>query len=227
MGIFQKLWSQRRVRFGFAVAGLLALLAAAALWNSGIGLKDLKTAWVITERYLQDHPAALFWALVFLPGLPVPTSALFLMAGVVWRQQPAMACLLCLLALALNLTWTYALAAGPARRVMEKLLVATDFRIPELPREHHLRWILVMKLTPGIPLFFQNYLLGFLRAPFRLFLGVSILCNGVVGIGTVLGGAGLADGRLLPTVMGVFLIVLGVMLARWIRRRGAVPPVAN
>ncbi|MEO8614657.1 MAG: hypothetical protein ABI600_05905, partial [Luteolibacter sp.] len=99
-------------------------------------------------------------ALVILPGLPIPTSALLLTAGVVWRDQPMMACLLCLLALILNLTWTYWLAAGPARRLVEKMLAATGIQIPDLPRGDHLKLILVMKLTPGIPLFLQNYLLG-------------------------------------------------------------------
>lgn len=215
--------SQRRVRYALAAVGGLVVLVGIVAWRVGLEFSDLKAAWTVTEKYLQDHPSFLFWAIVFLPGLPVPTTALFLMAGVVWRQQPLMACLLCLLGLTLNLVWTYALAAGPARRLVEKLLVATEIRIPELPRTHHLRWILVLKLTPGIPLFLQNYLLGFLRAPFKWYLGISILCNGIVGTGTVLGGAGLADGKWMPAVTGAFLIVLAVVLARTFRRNGAEP----
>ena len=156
---------------------------AAGCWKTGVDLASLKEAWKQLNEYLVKNPWALFLALVFLPGLPVPTSALLFTAGVVWRDQPLMAVSLSMLAMALNLTWTYWLAAGPARRLVEKMLAATAIKIPDLPRGDHLKLILVLKLTPGIPFFFQNYLLGFLRAPFMLYLPLSILCNGIIGTG--------------------------------------------
>jgi uncharacterized membrane protein YdjX (TVP38/TMEM64 family) len=87
-----------------------------------------------------------------------------------------------------------------------------------LPRGDHLRLILIMRLTPGIPFFLQNYLLGFLRAPFLLYLPISILANGIIGTGFVLSGVGLADGNLMPTITGVSLIAVGVVLTQMIRR---------
>jgi len=125
--------------------------------------------------------------------------------------------LLCLLALSLNFSWTYWLAAKPARGVVEKLIAATSIKIPDLPRGDHLKLILVLRLTPGIPMFFQNYLLGFLRAPFLLYLAISILCIGITGSGIVLTGAGLSDGRLMPALTGVSLIVLGLVVTHLIR----------
>jgi uncharacterized membrane protein YdjX (TVP38/TMEM64 family) len=186
-------------------------------WRLGVDLATLKWIWKVSEGYLTEHPWALFAALVILPGLPIPTSALLLLAGVVWREQPLMACSLSSLALALNLTWTYWLAAGVARRWVEILLKAVSIDIPELPRGDHLKLILVLKLTPGIPLFLQNYLLGFLRAPFRLYLMISMLGNGLFGTGLVLSGAGLSDGRLMPVLTGVSLIVVGIVLTHLIR----------
>ncbi|MEO7098010.1 MAG: hypothetical protein ABI162_01515 [Luteolibacter sp.] len=215
--MLQKLLSDRRVRLalvGLTFVGIAAMLVA---WKMGVDLASLKAVWITAEGYLKKNPWALFLALVIFPGLPIPTSALLLTAGVVWRQQPVMACLLCLLALVLNLTWTYWLAAGPARRLVEKMLAATEIEIPVLPRGDHLKLILVMKLTPGIPLFLQNYLLGFLHAPFHLYLPISILCNGIIGIGIVLSGAGLSDGRLMPALTGISLIVLGVVLTHLVR----------
>ena len=217
MKLLKKLLSHRRVRIGLAAMGVLALAGGVVAWQAGLDLADLKAGWDQVNAYLVENPWALFVALVVLPGLPVPTSLLLLTAGVVWKEQPLMACLLCLLALALNLTWTYWLAARPARRLVEKLLSATAIQIPELPRGDHLKLILVMRLTPGIPLFFQNYLLGFLRAPFHLYLPISILCTGVIGSGVVLSGAGLADGKLKWAITGVSLIVLGGVLTHLLR----------
>ena len=219
----KKLLAHRRVRIGLAGLCGLALVGGLLAWKAGVDLAGLKAGWEQVNAYLVKNPWALFVALVVLPGLPVPTSLLLLTAGVVWRERPLMACLLCLLALALNFSWTYWLAAGPARRVVEKMLAATAIQIPELPRGDHLKLILVMRLTPGIPLFFQNYLLGFLRAPFRLYLPISLLCTGVIGCGVVLSGAGLADGKLKWAITGVSLIVLGGVLTHllrgWLGRR--------
>lgn len=217
MDLLRKLLKHRQLRIALIWMTGLALLAAGIAWQMGVDLAVLKNGWSVTEGYLKQNSWALFVALVILPGLPVPTSVLLLTAGVVWREQPVMACLLCLLALALNLTWTYWLAAGPARRLVERMLTASGTQIPDLPRGDHLKLILVMRLTPGIPLFLQNYLLGFLRVPFHLYLPISMLCTGIIGSGVVLSGAGLADGKLKWAITGVSLIVLGGVFTHLIR----------
>lgn len=223
MKLFRKLMGDRRFQ-GFVLAlMLMGMLVGLLAWQMGVTPADLKNAWMAVEGYLKKHPVVLFGALVFLPGLPVPTSALLLTAGVVWREKPLMACVLCLVALLLNLTWTYWLAAGPGRRLVERILAATPIKVPDLPKGNQLKLILVLKLTPGIPLFLQNYLLGFLRAPFLMYLGVSMLGNGLIGTGVVLSGAGLSDGRLMPALTGISLIVVGAVLTSlvrsWLKKR--------
>jgi uncharacterized membrane protein YdjX (TVP38/TMEM64 family) len=220
--LWQLIGSQRLRRTAAAMLLALGLVLGIGWWQ-GVNLADLQWFWQVIEQWLMQHPWILFWALVVLPGLPVPTSALLLAAGVVWRDRPLIACLLCLLAIALNMLWTYWLAAGPGRRGVEKFLASTSIRIPDLPHGDHLRVILIMRLTPGMPLFLQNYVLGFLRPPLRLYLPVSIVCTGVMACGVVLSGAGLADGRILPVLIGISLIVLAAVLTHivrhWLARR--------
>lgn len=217
MSLLRTLLSNRQVRGGLAFMLVAMIVAGVAAWKSGVDVAMLKELWLRCDAYLVSHPAALFWAIVFLPCLPVPTTALFFTAGVVWRQQPAMACGLSMLAMTLNLVGTYWLAAGPARRLVEKLLAATAFKFPVLPRGDHLKLILILKLTPGIPFFLQNYLCGFLRAPFFLYLPISILCNGIFGVGVVLSGVGLADGKLMPALTGISLIVAAAVFTHLVR----------
>ena len=217
MDLLRKLLMHRQVRIALVGMVVMMLAAAGVAWKMGVDLTVLKGLWEQLNGYLVKHPSALFWALVFLPGLPIPTSALLFTAGVVWRDRPVMACLLSIVAISLNLTWTYWLAAGPARRLVEKLLAASEIKIPDLPRGDHLKLILVMRLTPGFPFFVQNYLLGFLRAPFHLYLPISILCQGIIGTGVVLGGVGLADGKLMPALTGISLIAVGVILTHSVR----------
>ena len=201
------------------LAGVLLVLGVGLLllaWRSGLDLAGVKSAWRQTEDFLMDRPWLLFAALVLLPGLPVPTSALMFIAGTVWRDRPLIACLICLVAMALNLSWTYWLAAKPGRNLVKKLLDVGGVRIPVLPKNNHLRALLILRLTPGIPLFFQNYLLGFLHVPFALYLPVSLACSGLIACGVVLSGAGVAGGNFMPMISGAALIVAGLVAVRWL-----------
>ena len=216
-----ELWriiGNRRIQWVALAMMLGGGLALGIAWWLGVDCAGLQRLWTGLVHWLVEHPSALFWALVVLPGLPVPTSALLLTAGAVWRDRPLVACLLCILAMLLNMIWTYWVAAGPGRRLVEKILASTSVRIPALPRGDHLRIILILRLTPGMPLFLQNYVLGFLHVPFRLYLPLSIVCSGIMASGIVLSGAGLADGRMLPMLVGISLIVLAVVLTHLVRR---------
>lgn len=219
MELLRRSLANRHVRIGLLLLLVAAVVCGWLFWKWGIDLAALEEAWTQVNDFLTRHPGMLFLALVFLPGLPIPLSALFFTAGVVWRDEPLMAVSLSILAISLNLTWTYWLAAGPARRLVEKLLASSSVRIPDLPRGDHFRLILVLKLTPGIPFFFQNYLLGFLRAPFTLYLLLSVLCNGIVGTGVILSGVGVGGGSLKWAVWGISIIALGVVLTQVVRSR--------
>jgi len=219
MAILKKILSDRRLH---RLAGALLVVGAGTAllaWKLGVNGTMLQEGWKQLEGFLRDRPGLLFAALVVLPALPLPTSALLFLAGTVWRDRPVVACAVCLVAMAMNMSWTYWLAALPGRRVVEKLLAMTSLRVPNLPRGNDLRLILILRLTPGLPFFLQNYALGFCRVPFRLFLPVSIGCTGMISCGVVLSGAGVADGNLTPVVGGVALIGLGLVIVQMIRQK--------
>ncbi len=200
---------------GLVLGAGLVLLA----WRMGVDWAMLRNGWLAAEGFLRDRPWWLFAALVVLPGFPVPMSALLLLTGTMWRDRPAAACGIALSALALNMCWTYWLAAGPGRRLVELLLAKSTLRIPKLPKDNHLRAVLLVRLTPGLPLFVQNYVLGFLHVPFGLYLTVSMACSGLIASGVVLSGAGVAGGNFMPAITGVGLIVVGVIAVQMVRRR--------
>ena len=219
MEVVRKIVRDRRFHRLAGVGLVLGLAALALAWQMGVDGKMLKEGWVRSEEFLRERPWWLFGALVILPGLPLPTSALLLLAGTVWRDRPVAACAICLLAIALNMTWTYWAAARPGRGLVERLLAAGSVRIPEMPHGNHLRFILLLRLTPGFPLFVQNYLLGFFRVPFRLYLPVSMACSGLISCGVVLSGAGVAGGNFMPVITGVGLIVVGLVVVQMVRQR--------
>jgi uncharacterized membrane protein YdjX (TVP38/TMEM64 family) len=219
MEMVRKLLTDRRFHRLALVGALLGAGGLLAAWKLGITLADLKHGWQATETYLRGHPWWLFLGLVILPGFPVPTSALLLLAGSVWGGQPVWACAISLLAMALNMTWTYWAAAVPGRGIVERWLATGAFRMPAVPKGNRLRLLLVLRLTPGIPFLVQNYLLGFMRVPFRVYLPVSLACNSMFAVGFVLSGAGIGGGNLTPLMTGVGLIVVAVIAVRMTLRK--------
>jgi uncharacterized membrane protein YdjX (TVP38/TMEM64 family) len=205
-----------RLAGGALLLGTGVLLLA---WKMGVDGAAVRLAWKQAEGFLVLRPWLLFAGLVVLPAFPIPTSALLLLAGTVWRDRPVAACAICLLAIALNMSWTYWVAARPGRGLVVKLLTVMKIRVPELPEGNDLRVILLMRLTPGFPFFVQNYVLGFLRVPFRLYLPVSMGCNGMISVGVVLSAAGVADGNLVPILTGVALIIVGFVVVQWIKAK--------
>jgi uncharacterized membrane protein YdjX (TVP38/TMEM64 family) len=219
MAILKKILCDRRFH---RLAGVMMVLGVGFIllaWKMGLDAAVLKSAREQAENFLKLHPWWLIGGLVILPALPVPTSALLLLAGTVWRDRPLMACGICLLAMALNMSWTYWVASRPGRGLVVKMLGMMNFRVPELPQGNHLRVILLVRLTPGFPFFIQNYLLGFFRVPFRLYLPVSVGCNGMVSVGVVLSAAGVADGNLMPVLTGVGLIAVGLVVVQWVKAK--------
>jgi uncharacterized membrane protein YdjX (TVP38/TMEM64 family) len=202
------------------VAVVLACGVALGLWKSGLDGEDAVVCLKQAKDFLVAYPLWLFVALVVLPGFPFPASVLFLMAGVVWGEQPVVACGYGLTALALNQAWTYALAAGPAHDGVAWVIRRFGWKMPVLKTENLTDTILVMRLVPGIPLFVQNYLLGLLRVPYGRYAWMSLVCNGPPVIGFILAGAGIAGGEWKTALMGIAVLVLAVVVVRILRRRG-------
>ncbi len=219
MTMLKKILKDRRFHRLAAIGLVLGVGALLLAWKMGVDGAMLKAGWKATENFLKERPWLLFAGLVFLPGLPVPMSALLFLSGTVWSDRPVVACGICLIAIILNMSWTYWAAAKAGRGLVEKFLAAGSIRIPDLPKGDHLRMTLLLRLTPGVPFFIQNYLLGFLRVPFGMYLPVSVGSNGLISIGVVLSGAGVADGNLKPLITGVGLIVVGVIVVQWVKAK--------
>lgn len=217
----------RFIRFVIAsvVVVVVAVLAAHYLgldWNRV--QETLADAWEFTK----NNPWALFLAIVILPALPFPMSLLLGAVGVAWNGWPLwQACLVAMLGVALNMTWTYFIAAYPARKLIDRWLKYTKFTIPELGRKDYIGLIFLLRATPGIPLFIHNYILGFLRVPFFVYLPLSIFITSFYVVGIVMtsssvatAASGSADdsGVWLKIATGIGLLVLAIFITRRIRK---------
>ena len=202
--------------FGLLIAGYYLLLAiggeAARLW--------LVEAWQSTKSILVEHGPLLFLAIAILPGLVLPVAPLLGLAGL-WGGEngPWISCLYCSIALFANLCWTYWLARGPARGLLEKLLAKSRFRLPENPPQNMLEWALILRLTPGVPFIFTNYGLGLIGMPFSIYLAVSLPILAFTASGYVLAFAGIFGGEWKYLWTGASIIAVMILLGKFALKR--------
>lgn len=167
------------------------------------------------------HPLLIFFALAFLPLMGAPTSPLWVLAGV--RLGTAGGFAISALALLVNYTLGYWLARKWFREPLLRLIQRRGWKVPQFSRGDESLVILLLRVTPGVPLFVQNYLLGIAKVGFARYL----ILSSVVQLGHVLGfvwlGTSLASSTLWKAVLaGGALVAAGlllVLLRRWLNGR--------
>jgi uncharacterized membrane protein YdjX (TVP38/TMEM64 family) len=175
----------------------------------------------ILEMIASAPPALFVLSLILLPLAGIPASPLWIALGIRfgagWGIPVAMAALLA------NFTLGYLIAAHLGHGRIRAWLERKGRSLPRLARGEELRWIALVRVTPGLPLFVQNYLLGLAKVNFPSYLLVSLPIQSVyaalfVTLGTSLKGSRLWYGVL--AVAGLIAAGLVVSLIRSRLRRG-------
>lgn len=202
-----------------AIAALvfLAALCGFIAWKMGwvewaLAMKEPVLGWC------RSNPIALFAAIAILPGFGFPASPLLILAGAVWGSNLG-SCFIAIAATALNMSWTYAAAAGPARRLIARILGTRWDRWRDMDRRNLLKLTLLLRITPGVPLVIQNYTLGLLAVPFATYLLISVPINGLLITGFVLTGGAIFEGSLGAAIAGVSILIAASLAVKMIRRR--------
>ena len=201
----------------FSVLGIIYFGFIAIAGEEGKLL--IQNNWVLFKEFLIKNGFWLFLSLAILPGFILPCAPLLFLAGV-WgtTHGPWLACLYSVLALSINLVWTYWFAYGVGRTLVNKLLKYFKYSIPEVPSGNLLQWAIILRLTPGIPLIFTNYGLGLLKIPFYKYLIVSIPIIAITDCGFVLASAGIVGGSWKYIWGGFSIIIIMILLGRSITK---------
>lgn len=170
---------------------------------------------LLIEQWGGSHPWLIFAALLVLPGVGCPGSVLLVLAGAVWGPTPA-SCGLALLAIGLNIVWTHVLAAGPGRAIILRVLGERWKRWEGMGGTNRLQLAVMLRMTPGMPLFVQNYVLGLLQVPLLHSLAVALPITGLYVCGFVLTGGAIFEGRVGLAVSGLGLVVAAAVVVRLI-----------
>ena len=174
------------------------------------------------RAYLKAHPLVLIVLLATLPGLGLPMSPLLVLFGMVIgpRYGMPLACLIGIAATSLCTSWTYALASGPLRRLLQKHLLS-KWTLPELSEHSALRLGLIIRITPGIPYPLQNIVLGVMRLRFKTYLLVSLPIQSVYTTAFIVTGGALFEGEAGLALTGALLLVVIFLASRLLRHRAS------
>lgn len=205
--------------------GIAASAVVGALVLRGVDLRG----WidVLLERLRSAGPDVFFLGMALLPMAPVPMLAFSLTAMPIHGPQlgtgPVL--LLALGAATCNYVLTYLLARRALRPVLSRIMDRLGYRLPEMDRGDATDLIIVLRATPGIPFFAQNYLAGLAEVPFGRYLLISGIFVWPMNAAFLLFGDALLQGKgkvALACLGAVIAFTAAVHLVRrrYERRRG-------
>lgn len=208
--------------------GLLALACAAGAWLVLRGVDP--RPWI--ERGLGLirglGPAPFFAAMTVLPAFGCPLTAFTLTAGPVFARELGMPAVvaLSLASIAANLALSYWVSRYALRPTIGRLLRWLGYNPPpRVTPENRLGVLVLVRVAPGPPYALQNFVLGIVEVPFRLYMGVSWVIVSAYSTAFILFGDALVHGRGEMAVWAIGLLaacMVGVnLLRKYYQRRQA------
>ena len=167
----------------------------------------------------KEGPLPFFSALAILPAVGIPAMAFTLTAGPVFGPEfgmPAVVAMV-LAACTVNMLLSYWLARYALRPWLTRLVAWLGYPMPRVPPGDLTALIVLLRVTPGIPFFAQNYLLGVADAPFWKYLIVSCLVSWPHTSAWVIFGRALGQGRsglILLAVLALIAVTSAAVLVR-------------
>lgn len=216
---------QRRWKLNLALLLIPALISAFAVYLMWQAQPEV-SYWIgLLERgraFLEAHPWALIAALATVPGMGFPISPILILFGIglAPRYGMPLTVAIAIAAQTVCTTWTYALAAGPLRKILTHY-ISQHREIPTMSDQNTLRLGLILRLTPGIPYAIQNVVMGMMGMRLRDYLLVSIPTTSVWTIGFVVTGGAIFEGQAGLAIMGVSFLTVLVLVTRMLGKKKA------
>jgi uncharacterized membrane protein YdjX (TVP38/TMEM64 family) len=202
--------------------GIVALIGLVVLylvgWRTALDeALRLKTA--VVARMSAAGPVVFFSAMALLPSFGVPNSPFALAAGPVFGERLGLpvVTLLGFAAITFNLTLTYWLARRWLRPLCARLLERFGYRLPLVESGDVTDLIVLIRVTPVLPFFVQNYMLGLADVPFVRYLLISAAIQGSISVAFILFGDALNHGQgkmALTAALLIAMLAVGTHLLR-------------
>jgi uncharacterized membrane protein YdjX (TVP38/TMEM64 family) len=177
--------------------------------------------------FLWDQEAFLEWkrnagvwpffiALTILPVLGIPTTPFFMVAGAVFDLATAFVGTA--LSLVVNLSLCYWLAHRFLKQPIIKLLKKYRYEMPTFAENRAIQFILLVRITPGLPFFLKNYATALVGVSFLPYLIISWITTFIYAIAFIILGESLIHHDIGHGIWAVALLGL-VVMGPWLLRR--------
>jgi uncharacterized membrane protein YdjX (TVP38/TMEM64 family) len=150
-------------------------------------------------------------------------SAFTFTAGPTFIPQmgTAWVCVLTSLAMTLDLALAYWLARYAARPLLSRLMEKMGYKLPKVAPGDHTGLTVLLRVTPGPPLFIQNYLLGLAEVPFKTYILISAPIMSAWSLAAVLASDALVAGKGRTAFIALGLVAGLLIAVRLVRKRYA------
>lgn len=182
----------------------------------------------------QFNPVFLLPAMIVLPLFGFPVSLLLVLIGYKFGAYPygtVYALLVAGIGITLNDALAYWLARTFFRGPILRLLERKKIKVPVVPREQEIRVIALLRITPGTPLFMQNYLLGLANVDFKRYIWISVPIQMIHVTAVIVFGEAIFEGKIGTIIFAVFLLIALTIIFRMVhtqhKAREAKKPAAN
>lgn len=175
--------------------GVLVLAVAGVLVARGLDLRGLLDQGLGIIR--AAGPLVFFAGMALLPACGVPMLAFSLPAVSLFGERFGIipVVLLSLACVTVNLVITYALARRGLRPLLSRLVARLGYKLPQVEAGDATDLVVILRVTPGIPFFAQNYLAGLADAPFGKYVLVSCIIAWPLNTAFLLFGDALLHGK--------------------------------
>lgn len=198
------------IKIGTAVL-LLGIAGLGVLWflYQWLGLDtEMVLAWVdqMIEFARKTNPGVFVAIVTICPLIGFPVTPFLLAAAPIYGKVMGM--VWAMTGLSISTVVGYWIGGYGFRDRVESLILKRMGKMPSIPREHTKRVIIMFRMTPGFPLFIQNYILGFVRVPFFEFCWLSFLLLLIQATGYVIFGGAIFEGSIGLAVLGLSLLIV-------------------
>lgn len=176
-------------------AGAVVLGVAALLVLRGVDVKALVDRGL--ELLRSAGPVAFFLGMALLPLAGVPMLTFSLPAVPLYGPQfgTVGAVALSLAAVTVNFCLAYALARRALRPLLSTLVTRLGYKLPEVEAGDATDLVILLRVTPGVPFFAQNYLAGLAEVPFGRYFVISAIISWPLTLAFLLFGDALLHGK--------------------------------
>lgn len=205
---------RRRTIIVASVVAAIVLLAVLALFY-GPGPHVGQNVHQAIALFREAGPTVFFLAMALLPAVGFPLGAFTLAAGPVFGPTLGVAAVVgcAILAIAVNVALSYWISSRALRPLISRIARWMGYTLPEISPANAWRVTLIVRIVPGPPFVVQSYLLGLARAPFRIYMAVSVVVPACYIAGTIMLGDALVrrDPWAIASAIALFVIAGGVI----------------